>query len=176
MSKKDSGKSIRDIQEIAEGRPEGDMDAKYLKYYAVVYADADGMGKFLQELSRKDTCEADTKLFSERCLSYDVKAAEVINDYGGMAIYAGGDDLLFLAPLKSRGKTFLACVKIFPSCFRKRFQAKTKFFRTAQFPRSPSASPLSITSIPCTRRLRGRGNASLAWLKRINSAEAAESL
>lgn len=110
------------------------MDAKYLKYYAVVYADADGMGKFLQELSRKDTCEADTKLFSERCLSYDVKAAEMINDYGGMAIYAGGDDLLFLAPLKSRGKTIFGLCKDISKLFQEEISGEDKDFSDCTVP------------------------------------------
>lgn len=40
--------------------------------------------------------------FSAACLKYTKKCAELIGDYGGVTIFAGGDDLLFLAPLANR--------------------------------------------------------------------------
>lgn len=84
------------IEEIAKGKQtECNMQDKYLKYYAVVSADADSMGTFLRGIPQEKT-----SLFSKRCLAYDKAAADIINQYGGMVIYAGGDDLLFLAPVR----------------------------------------------------------------------------
>ncbi|GEM_PF-1058423 len=88
---------IRDIEHIA-GRARRDIDAqqKRYSYYAVVQADGDNMTKSIQAAK---TPEA-TLEFSKQCLAYSGKASELIRAYGGMTIYAGGDDLLFLAPLE----------------------------------------------------------------------------
>lgn len=67
---------------------------KRKNYYAVVQADGDNMGVFLKALDNKKVTE-----FSKACLDYDRQAAERIGAFGGMTIYAGGDDLLFLAPV-----------------------------------------------------------------------------
>ena len=83
---------IRSIQEIA--RTVKGSELKHDYYYAVVYADGDSMGKFLKKLDNEDV-----STFSKACLDYDKQAAEMVSAYGGMPIYAGGDDLLFLAPL-----------------------------------------------------------------------------
>lgn len=89
---------IWDIGEIASGAITGnrnnDHKAKYKNYFATVTADADSMSAFLNRLS-PDT----TTLFSEKCLEYSKQASKEIGAYGGMTIYAGGDDLLFLAPV-----------------------------------------------------------------------------
>ena len=39
--------------------------------------------------------------FSKACLDYAGEAAKLVGKYGGMTIYAGGDDLLFIAPVHS---------------------------------------------------------------------------
>ncbi len=91
------GGRSRNLKEIAQGgsgEPSLRKDRKYPNYYAVVFADADGMGKFLESMSDEMVTE-----FSKRCLDYDKAAADAIHAYGGMTIYAGGDDLLFLAPM-----------------------------------------------------------------------------
>ncbi|MBQ6985397.1 MAG: hypothetical protein IJQ25_00235 [Oscillibacter sp.] len=92
------GRRIRSIPEIA--RAAKDSDWKRDHYYAVVSADGDGMGNFLLGLKNDWV-----GFFSKGCLAYDKKAAELVSNYGGMPIYAGGDDLLFLAPLTGRRKT-----------------------------------------------------------------------
>lgn len=78
-------------------------------YYAVVQADGDNMGKFLETLDRQAVTA-----FSGACLNYDEAACKEIGDFGGMTIYAGGDDLLFLAPImNAKGEDiFELCVKI----------------------------------------------------------------
>ena len=40
-------------------------------------------------------------IFSRACLDYAGEAAKLVGKYGGMTIYAGGDDLLFIAPVHS---------------------------------------------------------------------------
>lgn len=89
-------KKIRKIEDIAKGKLDYVKEYKKKKYFAVVSADGDNMSTFLKEL--KD--DKEVIAFSEACLNYATKAAELIGKFGGMTIYAGGDDLLFLSPLE----------------------------------------------------------------------------
>lgn len=97
------GQKFRSIPGIARGKePENNddppqSDEKYLRYFAVVQADVDSMGKYIESLETSKNIRD----FSKECIQYTSSAAKIIGDYGGMTIYAGGDDLLFLAPLKS---------------------------------------------------------------------------
>ncbi len=89
-------KKIRDIENIANNSPESDR--KIFNYYAVVQADGDNMGNLLESLQSDEEVEK----FSETCLKYTTEAADKIDKFGGVVIYAGGDDLLFIAPLESK--------------------------------------------------------------------------
>lgn len=77
-----------------------------LPYFAVVNSDGDKVGRLLSQICEKDgeklSLEEQIKKvesFSKSCMSYSHKAAKYINDNDGMTIYAGGDDLLFIAPI-----------------------------------------------------------------------------
>ncbi len=103
-AKKDTFRSIEEI--AADGTK---TEKKYSTYFAVVSADGDGMGKYLENLNNEQVTA-----FSKACLEYDEAAAGLIGAFGGMTIYAGGDDLLFLAPVVNKeGKTiFRLCKEI----------------------------------------------------------------
>lgn len=73
------------------------------KYMAVVQADGDSMGRLIKILFEYGGTEA-IKILSGYLMSYGIYAAEEINNYGGMPIYLGGDDILFFAPLKTSEK------------------------------------------------------------------------
>ena len=109
-------KQIRDIEHIANSCPKSDR--KIFNYYAVVQADGDNMGKLLESLQSDD----DVIKFSETCLNYTTSAATMIDEFGGVVIYAGGDDLLFIAPLegKEEKNIFALCNEI-ANQFHKRF-------------------------------------------------------
>lgn len=64
------------------------------KYIAVVHADGDGIGALLQKLTGSQFGE-----FSKLLKKFALDAVEEIDNYGGTPIYAGGDDLLFFAPV-----------------------------------------------------------------------------
>lgn len=66
----------------------------YHKYVAIVHADGDNMSKVIKLLG-KDEFGA----FSKKLFEYCSASAELIKDYGGETIFAGGDDLLFFAPI-----------------------------------------------------------------------------
>lgn len=68
----------------------------YHRYFCVVQADGDNMGKTVTSpnLSNDQLTNVSKGLWD-----YGKEASRLINDFGGKAIYAGGDDLLFIAPL-----------------------------------------------------------------------------
>ena len=112
---KSQGK-VRDIESIADS--DKDSDRKIFNYYAVVQADGDNIGKLLESF----ISDEETRAFSKMCLEYTGKAAEMINDFGGMTIYAGGDDLLFISPLQSRtGKTLFELCNDINNVFKETF-------------------------------------------------------
>lgn len=108
---KDGKKKIRSIEEIASDHEKCSKLLKKANYYAMVQADGDGVGSYLEKLSGDSGRVRD---FSKSCLKYDEEAAKLIGEFGGMTIYAGGDDLLFLAPVENaQGETvFSLCHKI----------------------------------------------------------------
>lgn len=78
------------------------------EYVAVVQADGDSMGKFINNLKiqkGKDDIFEDYKEFSKKLLNYAKESHKKIKEYSGFTIYAGGDDLLFIAPVINKDKT-----------------------------------------------------------------------
>jgi hypothetical protein len=73
----------------------------YHNYVAIVKADGDGIGKIINKIGHNVN---QTKEFSRKLFKFSVDAVEKIVDYGGTPIYAGGDDLLFFAPVAYRSK------------------------------------------------------------------------
>lgn len=74
----------------------------YHKYICVVQADGDNMGKVV---SHSKLPEGKVKELSEALLKFGEKAKTAIDEYGGFPIYAGGDDLLFIAPVVGKDYT-----------------------------------------------------------------------
>lgn len=66
------------------------------KYFCVVQADGDNVGKTVSHEKLKDgqVLEISTAL-----VDFGIKASGLIEEFGGLPIYAGGDDLLFIAPV-----------------------------------------------------------------------------
>lgn len=72
------------------------------KYVAIVQSDGDGVGTMISE-------EKDEKVIttiSKELMAFSTGAAQEIFDFDALPVYAGGDDLLFIAPLQNKeGKT-----------------------------------------------------------------------
>lgn len=103
VTKSADGNRIWSIEEIANchGAKKENSLKKY-NYFAVVQADGDRVGKLLKSIRHDDAVKA----FSKKCMDYAHQAADMVGSFGGMTIYAGGDDLLFLAPVENAdGKT-----------------------------------------------------------------------
>lgn len=89
----------------------------YHKYVAFVYADGDRIGKYLRHA---DTTAYES--FSERMSNWGLAAAIKIKDYQGVPIYIGGDDLLFVCPVVSKGQqNILGLCDIINSDFKNEF-------------------------------------------------------
>lgn len=115
--------AIRDIQQLDEIKSEIDYtgidDEKYFeelykklaeknllkkhhKYVAIVQTDGDNIGEVIKNIGGD---EQELKVFSEKLFCYAIDAVDAIRKKGGYPIYAGGDDLLFFAPIINGEKT-----------------------------------------------------------------------
>lgn len=103
----ESGKNLRTIEDLSKNY-QGTLK-KPLSYFAVVSSDGDKVGKLLKSMCESDKGElqiaqnqiSNVQKFSRACLIYAKKASDLVHQFDGMTIYAGGDDLLFLAPVES---------------------------------------------------------------------------
>lgn len=71
----------------------------YHKYVAIVHADGDNMSKVIKTLHQDEFTD-----FSKKLFDYCSQSSKLIGEYGGETIFAGGDDLLFFAPVYNRRK------------------------------------------------------------------------
>lgn len=71
----------------------------YHKYIAIVQADGDNIGKTIKKYGNDLNA---IRTFSWDLTAFAYKAAHLIREYGGTPVYAGGDDLLFFAPVVNR--------------------------------------------------------------------------
>lgn len=86
----------------------------YHKYICVVQADGDNMGKIVNDID-----EGNLIYFSKDLIHFDKLAAKEIKEYGGMNIYAGGDDLLFIAPVVGKnGKNIFSLLDKIDTLFK----------------------------------------------------------
>ncbi|RYC70034.1 type III-B CRISPR-associated protein Cas10/Cmr2 [Spirosoma sordidisoli] len=109
------------------------------KYIAVVQADGDNVGKVIAKLKPDDY-----QKFSKSLSDFAINAAEEIARYGGMNIYAGGDDLLFFAPVLRQNETIFDLLIRLDKLFTTAFSAKQ--FPVGEGNHSPTLSfGVSIT-------------------------------
>ena len=114
ISYSDHASELKSIEDIALSRkkeessfeeiPNGEIAPTRSEYYAVVNSDGDKVGTLLKALCKDVEISKQSErinIFSKACLKYAGEAAELVGNYGGMTIYAGGDDLLFIAPVYS---------------------------------------------------------------------------
>jgi CRISPR-associated protein Cmr2 len=90
----------------------------YHKYYAIVHADGDSMGKVVERLKGKEAFQN----FSKQLFNYCGTSHKIIKDFGGETIFAGGDDLLFFAPVVSGNRTIFELCDEISQGFNKEFK------------------------------------------------------
>lgn len=98
-----------DELEVYEDKLLKDEVKPYHKYIAIVHADGDSMGKVVESLKS----QTDFNAFSKNLFDYCSDSHALIKGFGGQTIFAGGDDLLFFAPVVNDKKTiFNLCEEI----------------------------------------------------------------
>lgn len=70
----------------------------YKKYYCVVHADGDKMSQAIKDVTKIEKV-------SKSLFEYCKNSNDLIKKFGGQTIFAGGDDLLFFAPVLSKDRT-----------------------------------------------------------------------
>lgn len=125
--------TIRQLGEIAADGVTQNRLKKH-SYYALVRSDGDHMTEIMKSLSEEDSGDGSSEQktdvlqrcrdFSRQCFVYCGKIADAVKEFGGVTIYAGGDDLLALLPCENRhGRTILDFIQTanetFDQCFQK---------------------------------------------------------
>ena len=90
---------IPELEKIASIQRNGHPEVKeksHHRYFCIVQADGDNVGK---TVSHKDLKDGEVLRISKELVGFGIKASQIIEDFGGLPIYAGGDDLLFIAPV-----------------------------------------------------------------------------
>lgn len=96
--------SFKSIPAIAAQEDDGDIEKSdafknAYRYIAVVHADGDNLGAAIR-------ASGSVKKISEALFAFDALATQTLERFGAQTLFAGGDDLLFFAPvLKSDGTT-----------------------------------------------------------------------
>ena len=88
-------KTIEDIVSTGTGK-------KKYRYYAIVRSDGDNTNKIIKNLDASLQRE-----FSKDCLAHCSKIAQLVEEFDGVTIYSGGDDLLAILPCESRSGKIL---------------------------------------------------------------------
>ncbi|WP_027339136.1 type III-B CRISPR-associated protein Cas10/Cmr2 [Halonatronum saccharophilum] len=98
---------------------------KYHKYYAIVQADGDNMGKVIEKLKIDNNFES-YKDFSEKLFKFALKSTREIENYGGLPIFAGGDDLLFFVPVINGGSNIFDLINNLDDIYKDTFEKEIK--------------------------------------------------
>lgn len=72
-----------------------EINFSYQRYICIVQADGDSMGTVVSSFDE----ESELLNFSKQLIDYAQEVCKKIRTFGGLPIYAGGDDLLFIAPV-----------------------------------------------------------------------------
>ncbi|KLE02180.1 type III-B CRISPR-associated protein Cas10/Cmr2 [Aliarcobacter butzleri] len=89
----------------------------YHKYIAIVHADGDNMSEVIKDTSNLSKT-------SKSLFEYCTNSHNLIKKFGGQTIFAGGDDLLFFAPVVSNSKTIFELLDEISQEFNSKFEEK----------------------------------------------------
>ena len=88
--------SLKDIAEVSfKSKAIGERKS-FHDYVCIVQADGDNVGSYVTSSALK---QEQLMEVSSALLEFGIKAKTAIEEFGGTPVYAGGDDLLFIAPV-----------------------------------------------------------------------------
>lgn len=112
---------IKDLDTIVKTKK--DSDLKKHRYYAIVRSDGDNMSEIISSLNENENFRD----FSKDCLTYCSNISDEVAKFGGVTIYAGGDDLLAILPCESEdGKTPFEFIEKANETFNTQFNSYNK--------------------------------------------------
>jgi CRISPR-associated protein Cmr2 len=97
---KDEESLIKEIENHLKREDKLDQFKKIHKYIAIVQADGDFMSILIKSLEKNQV-----QAFSKDLMTFAYESNKIIQKFEGKTIYAGGDDLLFFAPIIYKGET-----------------------------------------------------------------------
>ncbi len=101
---------------IAECRANNkELFFNYHKYYAVVQSDGDRMSHFIKKVIG---CGLSVQDVSEALFNWAKKSVREVLKFGGLPVYAGGDDLLFFAPVNNEQTSLIAVLENINEIFK----------------------------------------------------------
>ena len=96
-----------------------EINFSYQRYICIVQADGDSMGTIVSSFDN----ESELLNFSKQLIGYGQEACKKISAFGGLPIYAGGDDLLFIAPVCGKeGNTIFDLIEEIDEQYNKQIQ------------------------------------------------------
>lgn len=129
-NKKDNEELLGKIKDLLKQRNAEKEFKSYHKYVAVVQCDGDKMGRFNQDYIKQNPdkqAEEAIRMVSDCLFQWGEEASRKISDFGGLPVYAGGDDLLFFAPVvgidgkgNKEGKNIVSLLKDISCLFREK--------------------------------------------------------
>lgn len=119
----DAKNALRDFYRVLDKQSEtlGFSKARPYPYYALLQADGDGMGEVINKVAENGY--RSHQYLSQRLATFSKDAKHIVEEYQGVLIYAGGDDVLAFLPLH----TLLQCTSKLSWTFQntlKNFQDK----------------------------------------------------
>lgn len=107
-------------------------------YYCLLRADGDYMSNIISGLD-------DYRGFSQACLKYCDMVANTVKEYGGVTIFAGGDDLFAIVPCEGNTGTIFDLIfsidNVFKTSFKEYIDKISEFNKTSDKPKTiPSLS------------------------------------
>ncbi len=109
--------NLEKIDNYAAIASKAEENLKIGDYIAMVTADGDNFGAAIGKMSADKLSE-----FSANLSNYCGDAAEILKAYGCPVYYVGGDDLMFLAPLKNNDKTLFGLCEELNDFFKNSFK------------------------------------------------------
>lgn len=113
------GRLFETVLECASGRETTEdttLLLPYKKYIAIVKADGDNLTETIKQLKAKGK---DIQSLSSALFEFSIQAIACIKNFGGMAVFVGGDDLLFFAPVRRGDQTVFDLIRALDTAFKR---------------------------------------------------------
>ena len=117
------------------------------KYIAVVVADGDNMGEYIKNVVKDNEEKEKGRLkdVSKKLINFSARAVEKIFNYGALPIYAGGDDLFFIAPVTNYYSENAGAKNIFELCAQLNGLFKKEMETNSEHPEGAPAQKVSLS-------------------------------